>query len=177
MEQFQFSGVASYAGNVDLHGEVVAAGAFKRTLDLKGPVRPLLWAHDMHSPIGYVTLTDSDRELIAQGTILTGVQRGAEAKLLIESGSINGLSIGYRVIKDAAGEGSKRVLQEVDLFEVSVVVVPANPRARIRGKAAAELTGSLRRLQGSISGPAHPENNDLRCVLSALEDLRRAMRA
>lgn len=51
----------------------------------------------------------------------------------LKEGVINGLSIGYRPERyrmDA--DSGVRLLQEVSLYEISLVTMPANPEARIQ---------------------------------------------
>ncbi|WP_193141644.1 MULTISPECIES: HK97 family phage prohead protease [unclassified Meridianimarinicoccus] len=135
----RIEGYASLFGRTDQGGDVVAAGAYARSLERLGKAGravKLLWQHDPAQPIG---IWDEVREdatgLFVKGRLLTEVTRGREAASLIEAGAIDGLSIGYRTVaatKDAEG---RRVLTELELWEVSLVTFPMLPEARIGAKA------------------------------------------
>jgi HK97 family phage prohead protease len=68
---------------------------------------------------------------------LAEVARGREAAALIEAGAIDGLSIGYRTVRSHKNDSGRRVLSEVELWEVSLVTFPMLPEARIGAKAEA----------------------------------------
>lgn len=133
-----FVGYASVFGKRDLQDEIVEAGAFARSLeraskDYRGGKFPLLWQHDQGEPIGSFEAEEDGKGLKIKGTLLLDISRGKDAYSLLKSGTINGLSIGYRVVKDELDrDNGTRKLKEVDLWETSVVTFPANPHARVR---------------------------------------------
>jgi hypothetical protein len=59
-------------------------------------------------------------------------QKGREAYVLLKSGAIDGLSIGF-VVREAFKHPSKkrREITQIDLFEVSIVTFGSNPQALI----------------------------------------------
>jgi Escherichia/Staphylococcus phage prohead protease len=124
----QFSGIASTYGNRDQQGDVVAPGAFARTLSEGGKQRPLLWQHQQ--PVGLVTLRDSPAGLLAEGQLSLGVQLAKDAYTLMKDGVVRGLSIGFQTLRDEV-KGGVRQLLEVKLFEVSLVTFPANEMASV----------------------------------------------
>ncbi len=127
-----FEGYASVFGIVDKGMDVVARGAFTKSLGGGRKVK-LLWQHDMKQPIGILDeVREDERGLFVKGRILKDVQKGAEAMALMRAGAIDGLSIGYRTIEAMhEGSGSVRKLLEVDLYEVSLVTFPMLPEAQI----------------------------------------------
>jgi uncharacterized protein len=125
-----FSGLANAYGVVDLAGEEVMPGAFTADLQQNGNRRPLLWQHDTHNVIGYQVLTDTPRGLATEGTLLLNVPQAAIAYELIKNAAIDGISIGYSILKDGY-VGGVRQLREVQLFEASIVTFPCNPAALI----------------------------------------------
>ncbi len=131
-----FEGYGSIFGNVDHHGDIVAKGAFARSLAEQksaGRLPALLWHHDPHQPIGvYEAMKEDDRGLYVKGRLALKTQRGAEAHELMKMGAVTGLSIGYRV-REYSHDRDKDVytLIDVDLMEVSPVTIPANDSARI----------------------------------------------
>lgn len=126
-----FSGTASPYGNLDLQGDIVDAGAFTKSLEERGNTVPILWQHDQAQPIGLGTLTDGPQGLKIDGKLTLAVKKAEEAYALMGDDVISGLSIGYTTVKQKRDEKGNRHLQEVKIFEVSVVTFPANEDARV----------------------------------------------
>lgn len=129
-----FEGYASLFEIVDLGGDVVAPGAFRKSLAERGPrhVR-MLWQHEPSMPIGaWLSLAEDARGLKVKGRLNLAVARAREALALMREGAIDGLSIGFRVktARKTAGGGHRRLL-ELDLWEISIVTFPMLPQARI----------------------------------------------
>jgi HK97 family phage prohead protease len=138
-----FSGLAS-TWDQDLGGDVIEAGAFKRTLShwRKGKrILPLLDSHDRSSVRAVVgKLTEAEEAtagLEATFEVIPGPD-GDEVFRRVKGGYVDGLSIGYQAVKvrypetdEERASGVYRYLQEVKLHEVSVVLFPMNPGARI----------------------------------------------
>lgn len=131
----QISGYASIYGNVDYGGDIVESGAFKLALDPTRPKPKMLWQHDPSQVIGvWDTLRDESKGLFVQGRVLTEIQKGAEAHVLMKSGAIDGLSIGYRALEVdyiQTEKGTVRQIKAADLLEISVVTFPMNPKALV----------------------------------------------
>jgi HK97 family phage prohead protease len=129
----ELSGYASTFGNRDLQGDVVAPGAFAETLAAHradGTMPAMLWAHDSAEPVGtWTELAVDAKGLAVTGRFTMGARRGAEARALAKDGAL-ALSIGYRTV-DARFVDGARLLTAVDLMEISLVAMPANPMARI----------------------------------------------
>lgn len=130
------SGYASVFGTLDAQREVVAKGAFRRSLSqLRGKrAKPaMLWMHDARQPIGvWESLREDVRGLAVEGALAIKTQGGAEAYELLKMGAVTGLSIGYRTIASHIDNDKRtRTLTDVDLYEVSLVTFPANNEARI----------------------------------------------
>ncbi len=133
-----FTGYASVFGELDQQNEIVAAGAFLRTLEKwrrQGRTPALLWMHDPTQPIGiWQTIREDQNGLFVEGKLALRTQKGAEAYELLKMGALTGLSIGYRVVTSSIDAVRKaRVLTSVDLFEISLVTFPANEAARVNG--------------------------------------------
>ena len=69
-----------------------------------------------------------------KGRLLDTVGKGREAAALIEAGAIDGLSIGYRTKRASKTDKGQRLLQELELWEVSLVTFPMLPEARVGAK-------------------------------------------
>ena len=131
-----FDGYASVFNTLDHHQDVVMHGAFRKSLNewhqkLQTPL--LLWQHNPSEPVGYcLSLMEDHHGLAIRGQLLTSLKRGAEAYTLVKSRRIRGLSIGYIPTQTQTIPGRKvRVLREIDLREISLVTLPANPHAGI----------------------------------------------
>lgn len=130
-EEGRFAGYASIFGVVDNQNDRMEAGAFRETLKDNTQGIRLLWQHNFEEPIGVFTLLREDaRGLYVEGKLLLDVQRAKEAHALLKAGAICGLSIGYVPVKYRIDpDTGVRVLQEVALYEVSLVTFPANSEA------------------------------------------------
>ncbi|SFO91032.1 HK97 family phage prohead protease [Tranquillimonas alkanivorans] len=134
----QIEGYAStFGGGPDRHGDIVAKGAFRKSLAAhraEGTAPAMLWSHAMEQPIGkWLELVEDDAGLFVKGQVNLKTERGREAWEHVAAGDVGAFSIGY-ITPDGGrtylGEG-KFQLSEVELVEVSLVTVPANPKARI----------------------------------------------
>lgn len=131
-------GYASLFGVVDSGGDIVAPGAYRASLErLKADGRKvkMLWQHDPDSPIGiWDDVREDEKGLFVKGRVIQDVTKGREALKLIEAGAVDGLSIGYRTINARKDENGRRILQEVELWEVSIVTFPMLESATISSK-------------------------------------------
>lgn len=143
----ELSGYASLFGVRDQGGDLVAPGAYAKSLarlKAKGGRVRMLWQHDPTQPIG---IWDEVREdttgLWVRGRLLTEVAKGREAAALLEAGALDGLSIGYRTLRaerdgaapgQIAGQCKGRRLLELELWEVSLVTFPMLSEARVAAK-------------------------------------------
>jgi len=122
-------GYASVFGVTDTHNDVVLKGAFRSVQT--GDVR-LLWQHDATKPIGVVRFLEEDEYgLKLEAEINNKTIAGAEASELIKQGAVCGLSIGFAIKSSDYNKSGARVIDEVDLKEISVVTFPANSGAEI----------------------------------------------
>lgn len=132
-----FSGYGSVFGVLDSYADIVAHGAFKRSLkDAKsaGRMPALLWQHDASAPIGvYESMREDDHGLFVEGR-LSDTQLGREAYTLLKDGALSGLSIGFVTRKSKVdNESGVRTLTDIQLWETSLVTFPANDAARVTG--------------------------------------------
>ena len=153
-EGHRIEGYASLFGACDQGGDVVAQGAYARSLQRlqsEGRSVKMLWQHDPAQPIGvWEEVREDGRGLFVKGRLLEDVSRAREAKALIEAGAIDGLSIGYRTVKSRKSEAGHRVLTELELWEVSLVTFPMLPSARVAAKGDAPEEVMLRDLAGVL---------------------------
>lgn len=148
-EGMTFSGYGAVFGNVDAYGDVIAPGAFAKTIAAfkagAAPWPAMLLQHggfgaaDDLTPIGVWTDFSEDGVGLRVEGKIADTARGQEAYALMRMEprpAINGLSIGYSAIKFSSRrnpDDPRRTLEELALYEVSLVTFPANDRARVTG--------------------------------------------
>lgn len=130
-----FEGYASVFNNEDSHGDIVAPGAFTKTLmERKGRVK-VLWQHDPHTPIGVPLEMREDNYGLFTKSKISDTQHGRDALTLLRDGVVTEMSIGYTPIKWEWSDEKrlKRRLNEIKLFEYSPVTIAANDMAVVTG--------------------------------------------
>ena len=100
-------------------------------------------------------MREDERGLYVKGRLLETVSKGREAAALISAGAIDGLSIGYRTLRAAKNEKGQRVLNELELWEVSLVTFPMLPDARVGAKGDAPDDTVLRDLAAAFEDARH----------------------
>jgi HK97 family phage prohead protease len=123
------SGYASTFGNIDRHGDIIDPSAFDETMERYMESSILLAFHNQKMPIGMVSEAHIDEKgLYVVGQIpespdpqIQGVRK------MIEKGILRSFSIGGYFHREKGTHGN--VIRKVDLVEISVVSVPANPLA------------------------------------------------
>ena len=132
-----FSGYASTFGNVDNGNDIVAKGAFTKSLAERPANKvKLLSQHKTDEPIGIFTeMFEDSKGLFVKGRLALGTQKGRETYELMKMGAIDGMSIGFRANpeKQTYNESKRtRTLNEVQLLEISLVTFPMNERAIVQ---------------------------------------------
>ena len=134
----EFSGYASTFGSVDLGGDVVEKGAYKKTLKESQGRIPILDHHDPTRQIGWnVEAYEDARGLFVRGLLDLNVKAARERHSLMKMaqsiGGRTGLSIGFRTIKDEPDRKRPEIrrLKEIQLMEYSVVTFPMNLQAGV----------------------------------------------
>ena len=128
-------GYASLFGEVDAARDMMMPGAFRETLRLRGLRRiPMLFQHDPAEPVGvWLELREDHRGLYARGRLIPEVARARELFALVASGAVDGLSIGFRTVKGRVDPRSRiRKIDQVELWEISIVTFPLLAGARVR---------------------------------------------
>lgn len=136
----RIEGYASRFNERDQGGDIVLPGAFAKCL-ADGRRVKMLWQHDPNEPIGvWDEVAEDGTGLRVRGRVLKSLAKGAEVLTMIEAGVIDGMSIGYRTVRAMKGDQGDRLLQEIEIWEVSMVTFPMLESARIDAVKAAEMT-------------------------------------
>ena len=153
-EGTKIEGYASLFGACDQGGDIVRKGAYAaslKRLDIEKRRVKMLWQHDPAQPIGiWDEVREDEKGLYVKGRLLDSVGRGREAAALIEAGAIDGLSIGYRTVKASKNDKGRRLLTELELWEVSLVTFPMLPSARVGAKGETPEVDALRELAAAF---------------------------
>lgn len=131
-----FTGYASHFGEVDLGRDNVQAGAFTKSLTtIPAPRVKMLREHDQRDPIGtWDEIVEDEKGLKVTGRIVLDTTKGRETHALMKAGALDGLSIGYRTKASRFDKAARvRMLDEVELHEISVVTFPMLPTAGVTG--------------------------------------------
>lgn len=125
-----FAGYAS-TFDVDLGGDIITQGAFKKTIEGRQQSVKVLWQH--HEPIGKsMRLHEDNIGLFVEGKI-SKTRLGDEALELMRDDVITQMSIGFGIPagKSEMSDDGLRIIREVKLYEFSPVTFPMNENAII----------------------------------------------
>lgn len=124
----RFAGYAALFDIADASKDIITPGAFKRTLEKRSAGLPIFWQHKPEQLVGTIEHVAEDmRGLRVIGLLDNPTSRAAD---LLKRGEVNGLSFGYRAKKYRATNAG-RMLDEIELFEVSLVTHPLQYGARV----------------------------------------------
>ena len=170
-EKGHFEGYASVFGNRDLGNDVIAKGAFTKTLRNK-PVKKikLLYQHKTDMPIGvFESMKEDDHGLFVKGRIALNSSLGRDAYELMKMGALDGMSIGFRANPKAVHydkRTKKRTIGEVDLMEISLVTFPMNPKAMVTQVKAEEI--SIREWENGLRDAFHLSRSEAKVAAKAV---------
>lgn len=160
-------GYASVFYNLDLDNDMIAKGAFK---NLNPEKIKLLWQHDQSKPIGKIINASEDAYgLKIEAEINNSTTFGCEASSLIKQGAVDGLSIGFRSNSSNYDQNGHRVIDDIDLFEISIVTFPANNKAQIYDFKNYKLTHELNKTNSNKRKEMNMNNPDNSSNLKDIE--------
>ena len=117
----------------DSYGDVIAPGAFTDTIKAReesGHPFPLCWNHDLDQIIGKVdSIEDTEKGPLMTASFFD-TPLAQEKREIVKSGVVYQFSFAYDVLDAGPAEDIKaNELRKLDLFEVSIVPIPANQNA------------------------------------------------
>lgn len=129
---------STYDKEPDSYGDIIEPGAFTETIKKReesGHPFPLCWNHDFSAVIGAVdSVKDTEKGPFIEAHFLD-TQLAQDVRKMLQSGAVYQFSFAYDVLGNRAPtqeeqeKGVTNVLTKVDVFEISVVTVPANQNA------------------------------------------------
>ena len=144
---------STFGGEPDAYGDIIEPGAFSRSLkrhQSNGTLPKMFWAHDSAQLAGaWSKMYEDTHGLVTDGK-LAPTTLGNDLDALIEMKALDALSIGFYIPQGGSqfDRNGVRVIKEIELVEVSLVSLPANPRARLASAPKADsLTDALAKLQ------------------------------
>lgn len=130
-------GYGAWFGNLDSCEDIMQKGCFSKTLaENKGRIA-FCYQHDIYNPIGKIEeIKEDDKGLYLKVRISDAED---DIKIKIREGILKEMSVGFSTIKAMYDENTEvRTIMEVQLWEVSLVTIAANPLAVITGMKSAE---------------------------------------
>jgi HK97 family phage prohead protease len=129
-------GYALTYGNIDRGSDVIMPGAFVESLQRhkknKRPVRMGYQHRDLIGGFPIKEALDEDKGLFLIGEVNKDVPEGASGYALAKQGVLTDLSIGFSIIdEDIDDKKGIRKINKAELWEVSLVSEPMNPKAVI----------------------------------------------
>lgn len=130
---------STYDKEPDSYGDIIEPGAFDKTIAKRkasGHPFPICFNHDFSSVIGSCDVTPEEKGPFMEGEFLD-TQLAQDVRKMVKSGAIYQFSFAYDVLgrreptEEEKSAGVLNVLTEVEVYEVSVVTVPANQNAII----------------------------------------------
>jgi HK97 family phage prohead protease len=124
-----FEGYLTVWDTVDDYNSEFQRGAFKKTIEERGSKVKIMYDHE-HLVGSSIELREDDHGLFGRGKLNLKVRKAQEAFEFMKDGTLEGLSFGFRTIKDKF-VGSVRNIVEAQLYEFGPVIFPANEDAII----------------------------------------------
>lgn len=135
----RFKGYGSTFGNVDLGKDRCIKGCFERSLKehkKNGTLPAMYFMHDKGEPVGdWLDVAEDSKGLYVEGQLWTGDQEtecSRKSCNMLKGTGPKGLSMGYATKRFTFDQKTGvRDLEDVDLYEVSVVGYGMNPKAQV----------------------------------------------
>lgn len=185
-DQFTVEAYASTRDR-DLVGDVVAEGAFRKSISERGDRIAVLWQHDPRIPVGKaIQLAEDSRGLRTVTQFNRDTDWGRNAFHAIKAGDVTGVSIGFDLVPgkhavEPIDGKATRVIREVKLWEYSFVTFPANDEARVLGaKAMPSLTdaaGAIKALAEMREALTDEERAIVEQILADLPSASKSLQA
>lgn len=116
---------------LDSYNDIIKEGAASKSIAKEGKRVKFCYQHNFDKIAGKVVELREDSQGVFVRIKVGKGMWGREVRALIEDESIDELSIGFITIKASYDEENVRIIQELELREVSIVSRAANKEAKI----------------------------------------------
>lgn len=135
-EGWKFEGYASKFDGLDSYKDTIHKGAYEASL--KDRDRPVMMRYEHKAgilpPGKWEHLAEDSAGLIVAGELTKGQSLATDIRASMEHGTLEGLSIGFRIPKGGSEElEGVRHIKTIDLVEISIVQNPADSQALVTG--------------------------------------------
>lgn len=131
---------STWIRKADAYGDVVRQGAFKKSLQKlhdEGKTIPLIWSHQLDNLKSYIgtCVADEDERGLHFVATFEDTEDAQKVRQMYRDGRLSKFSFAYNVIDQGPitlEDGTKaNELREVEIYEISCVLVPANDDASV----------------------------------------------
>lgn len=136
-----FEGYLTVWETVDDWNSTFKRGSFKKTIQERGSKVKIFFDHE-HLIGSSLELREDDHGVFGRGKLNLAVDKAKEAYEFMKDGTLDGLSFGFRSIKEGFSNGVREI-REVQLFEFGPVTFPANDAALITDVRSTAFSESL----------------------------------
>lgn len=176
-EGFIIAYASTFDREPDSYGDIVAKGAFADSLknwEQRTDSIPVLFGHRTDDPlmnIGVVTdAKEDERGLRVEIQLDLDNERGAYTYKLLKEGRISKLSFAFSVLDSAEVELENGIianeLRKMDIYEVSIVPIPANQHTEVIEVRAAESE-----LKAKPTQEVDERSNEVQSLLKRIDDI------
>lgn len=139
-----FTGYAAVFNNIDLGYDVIEPGAFKSAKTTRDGMLRVAIGHNLDMLAGKSKFTQDEKGLLVEAKLSLGVSYVRDRYELMRDGVLDGLSVGFNILKDGAdyqerAGKSVRVIKAAELWEFSIVPFGMNPEALVDSVKAATV--------------------------------------
>ena len=146
-----FTGYGGIFGNIDGDNDIIAKGAFEKSLT--NDIMPkMLWQHRSDQLAGkWTSIKEDAHGLLVTGQLNLDKQLGKDIYSDLKFGSLDAMSVGFQTVNDEYdSKAGIRTINEAKLWEVSLVTFPANDSARITAVKSSKDILTVRDLEGAL---------------------------
>lgn len=176
-ESRTISGYAAIFNNRDKAGDILIKGCFAKSISDRGPESTandkiiMLWQHEMHEPIGRISVLREDEKGLYFEAVIDDVERGNQAIKQLESGTLNQFSFGYTYVWEKCEWDEERdalIVKEVMLYEISVVSIGCNGETEylgLKGEASDPYEDLQREIESALKGMPVRKKEEIQTIV------------
>jgi len=127
--------IGTFRNEPDYYNDIITPGAYTKTITERRNKIKFLKNHNSDVVLGgrFKDIYEDTKGCVVEDARIEPTTYGKDEMILIKAGAVSNFSIGYFAIKKTYGDNDIRFLNEVKLFEFSVVPFPADEDAYLIG--------------------------------------------